>query len=468
MYAIFKEEALALAQTVYADHVRFEQGEWGEADLHAHRQRQLRKILQYVCEHSAFYRDHLGKPSQAAVSQAEDIDITQLPFTTKEDLRAHGWDMVSAPLSDAWVYYETTGTTGKATPCPRSEIDSIHNNTPLILHYERILKQHGDQHVVGIMWPTEVHSTGDTFEDVMRSIGSPVVKMWPRSPVMGYSRAAELIEDLQITTLVCTPAVAIGLAKHFLAQGRDPKDTCVQVLMTLGELSTPQLLRNIGAAWGGHVYNCMYASQEASIMAVAQSDNKLYTVPLNNLYELIDPDTGAVMDVPLDHRDHVGELVVTHLYQGQKPLIRYRTGDMLRVRRQPDQTWQVTPVGRVRDRLMLNDCPVSAYDIEAALLEHLPGCLDYHIVIEAQHGRDGIAVVVANHAPAQLRFNTDLAANHMAEVLGVPVRISEGDTEGITATSAMVSWKAARIHDRRAPDDHERTVALAISANRGD
>ena len=89
-------------------------------------------------------------------------------------------------------------------------------------------------------------------------------------------------------------------------------------------------------------------------------------------------------------------------------------------------------------------------------------------MIEAQHGRDGIAVVVANHAPAQLRFNTDLAANHMAEVLGVPVRISEGDTEGITATSAMVSWKAARIHDRRAPDDHERTVALAISANRGD
>lgn len=467
MYAIFKEDALNLARSVYNEHVQFEQQTLSETDLRARRELRLEQVLQYVCEHSAFYRQHLGEQVLAASAQGQRVGLEKLPFTTKDHLRERGWDMVSAPLGKAWVYYETTGTTGKATPCPRSEIDSIYNNTPLILRYGQILKQHGVGHIVGVMGPTEVHSTGDTFEDVMRSLDFPMVKMWPRSPVIGNQRAATLIEELKITALVCTPAVAISLAKHFLAQGKDPNHTSVRVLFTLGELSTPQLLRNLGSVWGAAVYNCMYASQEASIMAVARPDHQLYTLPLNNVYELLDPDTGTPIEVARHHEEYTGELIITHLYPGQKPLVRYRTGDMMRVRRQLDHTWQLTPIGRVRDRLILNGHNVCAYDIEAALLEHLDGCLDYQIAIERHDDTDRIAVVVANHAPGTLVLDTECAGRHMRDALGVPVRIEVGETDAITGTSAMVSWKAARVHDQRTADDHERLAALNSFANRG-
>ncbi|GAB7270748.1 hypothetical protein DZS_21420 [Dickeya ananatis] len=143
-----------------------------------------------------------------------------------------------------------------------------------------------------------------------------------------------LINELQITALVCTPAVAISVARFIKDSGQDPSATSVRLILTVGELTTPSLLRNIGDIWGAQVYSCMYASQESSILAVCAKDSHLYTVPLNNYYEIIDPSTGVAYDAPAGQV--TGELVITHLYKAQKPLIRYRTGDMVRSTYMPD------------------------------------------------------------------------------------------------------------------------------------
>jgi phenylacetate-CoA ligase len=49
---------------------------------------------------------------------------------------------------------------------------------------------------------------------------------------------------------------------------------------------------------------------------------------------------------------------------------------------------------------------------------------------------------------------------------GCPLEVTYGQLGGVTTTGAMVSWKAARVHDRRQAPDAERQVALAMADRR--
>ncbi|WP_315138724.1 AMP-binding protein [Achromobacter marplatensis] len=466
VYALFKPDLLKLARKVYEQHELFENGKMSAKELNDIQLERLKNTLRHAKNNTPFYRNTLSGVSDSNIDTLDWNTFRELPFTTKSDLRTAGHDMAAAPLTAAWIYYETTGTTGAATPCPRNEWDSIFNNTPLILRYGEIFRSHGPQHIVGVMGPTELHSTGDTFEDVCRSLGHTVVKMWPRSPVVGLDRAVTLIKELKITALVCTPAIAISLAKHLFRRDCAPSDLGVKLIFTLGELTTPALLRNIGEVWGGAVYNCMYASQESSILAASDKDGNLCTVPLNVAYEVIDPLTEEVLQ-PEGTR-MTGELVITHLYPGQKPLIRYRTGDMVRARVMDQGQWHIVPIGRVRDTLAINGSNYCAYDIEAALFENLKGCLDYHIQVETVAGADQLSVTLELENNSAIQNNLESIASSMADKLDARVRITVGSTDAITGTAAMVSWKAARLHDKRqGSDDQERETALKIAARRG-
>ena len=463
MYAIFKERVVEQAKEVYQQHRDFNAGNISLHSLTLHQDKRLQEIVKYVTDNSPFYREHFKGLTPTDIESLTTSGITALPFTTKDDLRQQGASLASAPLHQSWIYYETTGTTGKPTPCPRNETDSIHNNTPLIIHYRNIFEQYGSNHIVGVMGPSELHSTGDTFEDVFRSLGYGVVKMWPRSPVVGMKRVMALINELKITALVCTPAVAISVARFIKNSGDEPSATSVKLILTVGELTTPSLLRNIGEVWGAKVYSCMYASQESSILAVCAQDSHLYTVPLNNYYEIIDPSSGAGYDVTKGQV--VGELVITHLYKGQKPLIRYRTGDMVRSTCMPDGSQKIVPIGRVRDVLTLNGQAYCAWDLEAALLEKLNGCLDYAIQIDNSEGHDvlNITVEMFDKQSDVSQVLRDVKKHVEQEITGVKVNLINGETSSLTATSAMVSWKAARIHDLRpAADNSDREAAMAL------
>lgn len=471
MFTLFRPELASYAAARLAEHRAYEQGTL-TADITALRTARLQDTVRAARHGSPFYAARLADWDDAAVAGLTLDRLPELPLTTKEDLRGHGWDLASQPLHEAWVYYETTGTTGPPTPCPRDERDSIVNNLPLTLRYGELFARHGRDHVVAVMGPTELHSTGDTFGDVLRNLGHTVVKMWPQSPLVGSQRALTLLDDLRVTALVCTPGTAIALARQALASGRRPERSAVRLLLTLGELTTPALLAAVGGLWGATAYNCMYASQEASILAACTTDGALETLPLNNCYELLGSD-GSPQDLHSDGKPVEGELVVTHLYQGSKPLVRYRTGDLVRAVPAPDPrraaagAWTVTPVGRARDRLVLQGREVCAYDLETAVLARVRGCLDYQLVIDTGSAGDVLTVRLEMADPdALLALDTAAVRDHVVATLGVETVVEVADADGLSATGAMVSWKAARLHDRRGEPDPEREAALAVSARR--
>ncbi|WP_248958363.1 phenylacetate--CoA ligase family protein [Sphaerisporangium perillae] len=467
MFTIYHPELAETARSLRDRHRAFLAGEWDDERLARHQADLLRKTVSYVKERSPFYRRRLEGFS-------EDDDLATLPFTTKQDLRDAQFDMLSRPMHEAWIFYETTGTTGRATPCPRDDNDSLHNNTVLTAYYETVFAQFGDAQVVGVSGPTELHATGDTFGDVCRNLGIAVAKMWPHSPMIGFDRALEVMRMLPVTGLFCTPGMALSLAKKAREAGLDPAaDFSLDVLMLTGELASPSLLAGIGSLWGARAYNCLYASQEASVLAAAGADGGLYTAPLINHYEVIDPVT--LRAAPADGAGvRQGELVVTNLYQGAKPLVRYRTGDMVRLHPADPGSSIPAPrlevLGRVGDQIVLNGHSVTGYDLENLLLRHVRGFLDYQIRLESTpYGDDRVNLLL--HGASGDDPGLSLAKEECRELLETELVISFGDPGSITSTGAMVSWKAARVVDGRedtgAGDDREARAALALAARRG-
>lgn len=144
-------------------------GEMSAEALDAWQATNLQKTIEYCQDKSPFYQRHL-----AGLEATSPIDA--LPFTVKDDLRQHLDDVASLSLDHAWVYYETTGTPGVSTPCPRTAEDSIRTGVALCGGYRDLLNGHGEHLSIAVMGPTELHSTGDTFGDVFRSLGHSSIK----------------------------------------------------------------------------------------------------------------------------------------------------------------------------------------------------------------------------------------------------------------------------------------------------
>ena len=445
---------------------RFHAGEMTSADWDAWYGERLSTVLRHVTSRSPFYRRHLSGVDIAGVTPAT---LSTLPFTTKEDLRREMYDVLSGTPAEASIFYETTGTTGASTPCPRGLRDILTSNSAVEESWRRLFATHfGDRMpVVGLMGPSELYAFGDVFGAVTASMGACHVKIWPESPRVGFRKALRLIEELGVEVIVCAPALCLSLAKAARHYGYDLSRLPISMFLVLGEICTPQFRANVSSVWpGATVYPTLYGSQEALCIATGAHTGALHLSKLNYLAELIDPDTGAVLGDTGE-----GELVLTMLVDGIKPLIRYRTADLVRISPAPAGSALPGPVveviGRVADRIRLGEAMLQPADLEAAVLDGVRGCLGYQVVIDS--GPDGAdAVTVRMDLLPEISGSPEAIGAGIADRLrsraGVSADIAvDANLDPVTNTGAFVSWKAARIQDNRSEPDSASIAAREVA-----
>ena len=471
MYLLFDEQLRNKAEYLHHLYRSLYSGKMQTDYLKVIQEKSLQRVLQNVIDHSPFYQRRLAQLKDTNLSVFQLQDLPSLPFTTKDDLRNEQFDMLSEPLWKAAIFYETTGTTGKATPCPRGPMESIQSNMGVTFNLDSLFEP-GREDVVGACGPTEMHSFGDTTGDVFRNLGKAVVKMWPFSPMVGLPRAVQTILETGMTVLVCTPGMAMTIAKEMRSKGIDIKKQCkIDTLLLTGELSSKSLLLNLENIYGARAYNFLYGSQETMVVATCTKEQDLKGFPLNYIYEVIDKTGQLQTEVDADGF-LTGELVVTMLIPGVKPLIRYRTGDMVRYKEPTGDTAQapqLVVLGRDRDEIRLGDHSISAYDLEQLLLSSFTDLVDYQVVIEEIDGQDQITVLCDTFEsnPALFAKQSEACTEAVKQALGIPARAVLSEIGILSSTGALVSWKAARVLDKRnqAPD-LEQEAAQSIARSR--
>jgi phenylacetate-CoA ligase len=443
----------------------FRDGTMSEADWSQWYTSRLTTVLRHVTTHSPFYRRHLAGVDIGAVTPQ---NLASLPFTTKEDLRRAQYEVLSGTPAQASIFYETTGTTGPATPCPRGVKDIATSNAAVEEAWHRLFRaRFGDRMpVVGLMGPSELYAFGDVFSAVTGALGACHVKIWPESPRVGFRKALRLIEELGVEVIVCSPALTLTLAKAAHHFGYGPSRLNVSTFLVLGEICTPQFAENVASVWPrARVYPALYGSQEALCIATGAVTGQLHLSKLNYLVELVDPDTGAYLG-----DTGTGELVLTMLIDGIKPLIRYRTGDLVRITPAPSPSPLPGPVveviGRKADRIQLGHASIRPAELEVAVLDGVRGCLGYQVIIDHQDGADRVTVrmdlrpgvsgdagAIGAGVAARLRDLTGVSADVVAD----------SDLDPVTNAGSFVSWKAARIIDNRADPDKEALAAREVA-----
>ncbi|CAL9623689.1 Phenylacetate-coenzyme A ligase (plasmid) [Streptomyces sp. enrichment culture] len=443
----------------------FYDGVLTESELARWRARQLTTVLRHVTDRSPFYRCHLAGVDIDGVTPE---DLTALPFTTKDDLRREMHDVLSGPVSEASVYYETNGTTGTATPCPRGPKDIATSNAAVEESWRRLFRAHfGDRMpVVGLMGPSELYAFGDVFTAVTASLGACHVKIWPESPRVGFRKALRLIEELGVEVVVCAPALCLSLAKAALHYGYDLARLPVKLFLVLGEICTPQFAANVSTVWPRAVVRpALYGSQEALCIATGADTGRLHLSVPNYLAEVIDPDSGRALGDTGE-----GELVLTMLVDGIKPLIRYRTGDLVRITPAPPGAPlpgpEIEVVGRIADRIALGRTRLYPGQLESAVLDGVRGCLGYQVVVErASGGGDEITVRMdLLPAVADPDATADAVVRRLRALTGASARVVvDTALDPVTHTGSFVSWKAARVLDLRAVPDHATVTARQVA-----
>jgi phenylacetate-CoA ligase len=152
-------------------------------------------------------------------------------------------------------------------------------------------------------------------------------------PGGGLSSVARLKAMLEndVTVLCCTPAYALRLAEVAAQEGLDLARLKVRTLVVAGEPggSIPAVRKRIAAAWNGaNVFDHHGMTETGPVTYQCPAQPGVLHVIESAYYpEVVEPETGRPAPPGSE-----GELVLTTLGRVGMPLLRYRTGDIVKKR----------------------------------------------------------------------------------------------------------------------------------------
>ena len=391
---------------------------------------------------------HYKASFEAAGVHPDDIhdlsDLAKLPFTTKADLRAqYPFGMFAVPRAEVARVHASSGTTGKPTVVgyTRADIDLWADVMA------RSLRASGTRpgDVVHVAYGYGLFTGGLGAHYGAERLGCTVV------PVSGgmTPRQVQLIEDFGASTIMVTPSYALSILDEYRAQGRDPRESCLQVGIFGAEPWTHAMRQEIEQAFDMHAVD-IYGLSEIIGPGVAnecvESKDGLHIWEDHFYPEIIDPETGDVLP-----DGELGELVLTSLTKQACPIIRYRTRDLTRLlpgtARSMRRMEKVT--GRSDDMMILRGVNVFPTQIEEQLMKQ--PALSPHFQVELfRDGRmDGMRVhVEALEGQADPGTRARAAADlqkAIKETVGVSVAVQVEDPGGVPRSQG----KAVRIVDNR-------------------
>jgi phenylacetate-CoA ligase len=204
--------------------------------------------------------------------------------------------------------------------------------------------------------------------------------------------------------LCCTPTYALHLAEIAQTEGIDLSDSPVRRIIVAGEPggSIPGVRERIEALWPGAEVLDHYGMTEVGPTALQRSGESgvLRIIESSYYAEIIDPQTGtAVKD------GEVGELVLTTLGRTACPLLRYRTGDLVK-RDTAKEGFALAGgiIGRSDDMVVVRGVNIYPSAIEAAV-RSVPEISEYRVHVTRRGALSEISIEVetsSDSAPRQL------------------------------------------------------------------
>jgi phenylacetate-CoA ligase len=367
-------------------------------------------------------------------------ELPELPFRVKSDLRdAYPFGLLRVPLEQCVRIHASSGTRGKATIVAYTPND-------LALWADCCARAiaaagGGQGTVVHVAYGYGLFTGGLGLHYGAERLGCTVI------PASGGNtpRQAQLLEDLGAEILCCTPSYALAIADHV----SEPARLSLRAGIFGAEPWTAELREAIEHALDLTALDIYGLSEIVGPGVSAECAEGRSGAHINEdhfFVEVIDPETGGLLP-----DGEVGELVFTTLTKEALPLLRYRTGDLASLTREPCQCGRTFArmsrvVGRTDDMLIVRGVNVFPSEIERTLLAIPELAPHYQVVVERSGHLDELTV------QAELREGEEggerlgaLVEERLGRALGLTARVDVLVPGGVPRSEG----KALRVLDRR-------------------
>jgi phenylacetate-CoA ligase len=360
-------------------------------------------------------------------------ELADRPFATKEQLRdAYPFGLLRVPLRDCIRVHGSSGTRGKATlvAYTRADVELWADCCA------RAIAAAGGRpgSVVHVAYGYGLFTGGLGLHYGAERLGCTVV------PASGGNtpRQAQLLEDLGAEILCCTPSYALAIADHV----EEPSRLKLRAGIFGAEPWTEGLREAIEQALeltALDIYGLSEIVGPGVSSECVEARDGAHVNEDHFLVEVVDPQSGE----PLPDGE-VGELVFTTLTKEALPFLRYRTGDLASLTREPCECGRTFArmsriVGRTDDMLVIRGVNVFPSEVERVLLGQPGLAPHYQLVVERPGRLDTLTVQVEGTAdPTEVGKRLERALGLSAAVQVVAA-----------GTIARSEGKALRVLDRR-------------------
>jgi phenylacetate-CoA ligase len=366
----------------------------GREYLARHQLSRMRVLVKELLASNSFYGRRLRDAGLTDVRMIDSLeDFKSLPFTQKselvEDQEAHppfGTNL-TFPLDRYIHLHQTSGTTGK----PLRWLD-----TPESWDWW------------ARCWGAVYYAAGVTEADRIFFAFSfgPFIGFWAAwagSEKIGafaisggaqdsYQRLKNLIE-LRATVLCCTPSYALHLAEVARKENIDLEKSAVRKIIVAGEPggSVAGTKARIEETWGAGLFDHTGATEIGAHGLTCLGQCGVHLNEGEFLVEVIDP--------PTLKPAHEGELVITNLDRIGSPVLRYRTGDHVRINQDVCECGRTFVrmdggvVGRIDQMLIVKGVNIFPSSVES-IVRSFPSVQEFRVIVDEIGAMDELTIVV--------------------------------------------------------------------------
>jgi phenylacetate-CoA ligase len=365
----------------------------------------LNRLLAVASTENDFYRRKLSGCRAQLGGLAE---LTQLPYTTKDELQPVVGD---EPFAANRTYpperyvrcHQTSGTRGR----PLVVLDTAEDWRWWIDCWQFVLDAarvtSSDRAMLAFSFGPFI-GFWSAF-DALVARGALVIP----GGGMGSLARLEVIRNTHVTTLLCTPTYALHLVEVAAEHHINLPQLAVEKIIVAGEPggSLPATRERIEAAWGGQVIDHGGAT-EIGAWGFADAEGRgLHVNESEFIAEFLSHETGhPAQEGELSH------LVLTSLGRFGAPVIRYRTGDLVRPVWPADGENRFVLLdggilGRADDMMIIRGMNIYPTAIEQ-ILRSFPEVVEYRMTARKRGAMDELVVEVEDHLHNPARIAEEL------------------------------------------------------------
>lgn len=299
-------------------------------EIKVFQEQKLKELLNYLQEKSPFYK-RVFREKKINISEIQTLeDLQKIPVTTKDHLQHHNEDFICVPKSEIIDYVTTSGTLGDPVifALTDSDLERLAYNEAISFACCGV----GKDDILQLMTTIDRRfMAGLAYFLGARKLGAGIVRVGSGIPELQW----DSIKKFKPSYLITVPSFLLKLIEYAKQNKIDLNKSGVKAAICIGEpIRNDDFFKNVLAdkitkEWSIELFSTYASTEMSTAFNECEAHQGGHHHPELIIVEILDDEGNPVKN------EEVGELTITTLGVEAMPLLRFKTGDMVRAFQNP-------------------------------------------------------------------------------------------------------------------------------------